>query len=253
MWLEFKYKPTSLFSLKSSNSTNSAGKSLLCPSPYAVKMALLNAGITYGNTNEVIGYFETIRDLEFKFFLPEKIVANNCLIKIQKVKRNDKEKTKKRNELKKLGVSDDEIKISLREIDSNNPFQPTIAFREYIFFSGVVKIAVNIDSLDENFVGLLIKWFAHVNYFGKKGCFFQLIDFEYKENLNETFYSTIFRDHLFPGILIVMDDMDSSLKFKNVNSYDKAKTKRVEKIYHLPFKQSKASNNFSFYEKIECY
>ena len=47
MWLEIIYKPTSLFSLKLSSSTNSAGKTLPCPSPYSVKMALLNAIITY--------------------------------------------------------------------------------------------------------------------------------------------------------------------------------------------------------------
>ncbi len=251
MWLEFEYKPTSLFSLKSSKATNSAAKSLLCPSPYSIKMALLNAAITYGGTKKVIDYFEKIRDLKLQFFLPKKIIVNNCLIKIQKIKRNDQLKRKKEEELKKLGFADDEIKNALQEIDANDPFQSTIAFREYIFFSGIIKIAIKIDSLDKYFVDLLIKWFAHINYFGKKGCFFQLTGFKNKDSLNEKFYSKRFTAQLAPGILIIMDDMDSSLNFHNVNSYSNSETKRIEKTYHLPFKQSKASKNFSFYERIE--
>lgn len=41
-----KYLPTALFSLKDSNSTNSGAKSLFLPSPYSIKMALLNQIIT---------------------------------------------------------------------------------------------------------------------------------------------------------------------------------------------------------------
>ena len=53
MWLAVSYQPTSLFSLKLSSATNSAGKSLPVPSPYAVKMALLNAIITSIRKNKM--------------------------------------------------------------------------------------------------------------------------------------------------------------------------------------------------------
>ena len=42
------YKPTALFSLRDSNSTNSGAKSLFLPSPYAVKMAFLSQAISLG-------------------------------------------------------------------------------------------------------------------------------------------------------------------------------------------------------------
>ncbi len=41
MWLHCSYEPVSLYSLKLSAATSSGGKTLLAPSPYAVKMALL--------------------------------------------------------------------------------------------------------------------------------------------------------------------------------------------------------------------
>ena len=41
-WLIAQYNPVSLFSLRSTYATNKGGKTLLVPTPYAVKMALLD-------------------------------------------------------------------------------------------------------------------------------------------------------------------------------------------------------------------
>ena len=45
MWLEVEYIPTSLFSFKDINATNTAARSLLIPTPFAVKMALISVCI----------------------------------------------------------------------------------------------------------------------------------------------------------------------------------------------------------------
>ncbi len=45
MWLIATYQPTSLFSLRPANATTSGGKTLLTPTPFALKMALLDAAI----------------------------------------------------------------------------------------------------------------------------------------------------------------------------------------------------------------
>ena len=47
MWLIAEYQPVSLFSLKNSLATSSGGKSLLVPTPYAFKMALLDAACRF--------------------------------------------------------------------------------------------------------------------------------------------------------------------------------------------------------------
>ena len=39
-WIVFAYQPTALFSLKTSRATSTVGKTLLIPTPYAVKMAV---------------------------------------------------------------------------------------------------------------------------------------------------------------------------------------------------------------------
>jgi len=52
MQFSVKYMPTALFSLKDSNATNSGAKALFLPSPYAIKMAILNQAITVGGDLE---------------------------------------------------------------------------------------------------------------------------------------------------------------------------------------------------------
>ena len=42
MWLVARYAPTALFSLKPSLATSSGATTLLAPTPYALKMALLD-------------------------------------------------------------------------------------------------------------------------------------------------------------------------------------------------------------------
>src|SRR5207249_1141555 len=51
-WLVARYEVVGLFSLKSSMATSSIGKTLLVPTPYAVKMALVDAGFRAGLPGE---------------------------------------------------------------------------------------------------------------------------------------------------------------------------------------------------------
>ena len=223
MWLEISYKPTSLFSLKLSASTSSAGKSLPCPSPYSVKMALLNAIITYASLNTAQEKFNLIRDLKLFFCLPETFVVNNCMIRI--LKDNDK-------------VSKESKAIS--------PFKSTVAFREYIYLSGNISIAIDISNILDKDVHFLEKWFPLINYFGKKGCFFQFLGFEKKETLPKNYVKIL--DKSFPsGIMFPMDDVDGKAEFKNMNNYDpKTKAGRIEKIWVFPYKQVEANKNYTF-------
>ena len=226
MWLEIIYKPTSLFSLKLSSATNSAGKSLPGPSPYSVKMALLNTIITYDSLEVAQKNFNLIRDLDLHFCLPETFVINNCMIRI--LKDNDK------------------VPKASKAI---NPFKSTVAFREYVYLSDKIHIAFDISNISDEGVQFLQKWFARINYFGKKGCFFQFSGFDKKEILSNSYIKVL--DKSFPpGIMFPMDDVDKKAEFKNMDNYDfKTKAKRTEKIYIFPYKQVEANKNYTFFKK----
>ena len=226
MWLEVIYRPTTLFSLKQSEATSSGAKSLLTPSPYAVKMALLNAIITYGSIQLARDKFDLIRDLEMRFSLPEKLVINNCFLKIQKEKRKESRKN---------------------EYDT---FQPTVGFREYVYFAGDVKIAVMIQ--DEKSKSFLENWFPRINYFGKKGCFFQFIKFIESPVIGNEYSKSIDNglEHLSPGLIVRMDDFDEIVTFDEVSTYSSEKTKRKQRYYFLPITLNKANKNFTSYVSI---
>ena len=231
MWLEVIYSPTSLFSLKSSSSTNSAGKSLLSPSPYSVKMALLNAIITYQSLEQAKSFFTMIRDLEMLFSLPESLVVNNCLVRIMK----DNDKVKKEEKLK-------------------SPFKTTIAFREYVYLDDDIKIAVKVDRVNQKSkqdVEFLKWWFMHINYFGKKGCFFQYKSAEIVEEIDDTIYCSPIGSAYTPGVYLQMDDIDTKADFDTMNNYSTKKAKRIRRIYAFPCSLKKTSKTYSFYSRLK--
>lgn len=255
MWLEIVYKPTTLFSLKVSTATNSAGKSLPVPSPYSVKMALLNAIITYDSVKTALKNFELIRDLEFRFWISNSFVINNCMIKIQKLKRNELS-SKEKAEMRKNGLSDENIKaieINKKKVD---PFQPVVAFREYVFLNSDLKIAINVKSekysIANNQIEFLKKWFRQINYFGKRGCFFQFVSADLIENLSNG-YSKLLDETIGNGIMFPMDDVSKKeqIQFENMNNYDSSKAKRGKYVLIFPFSQASSNKNYSYYVSIE--
>ena len=235
MWWEVRYEPTSMFSLKISEATNAAGKSLFFPSPYSIKMALINAICTYDSIDSAIQKFDLIKKLMFEYYLPDYLVINNCFLRILQSPHSET--------LKKF---------------PHLPFISTVAFREYIYFSGEIKLAftskINFENEDLSF---LKKYFAKINYFGKRGCFFQFKDFSDMpiENLDKN-YSRLLSDKEYfqdsrPKILCKIDDFGEKSTFFKVSNYSNEKTDRVSKILCLPFKVIRANKNFTIIKRSD--
>lgn len=87
-----------------------------------------------------------------------------------------------------------------------------------------------------------------INYFGKRGCFFQFI--EYKEVPSTPNVQLFDVKNLSQGgILQEYDDVDPSVTFKMVNNYDpKSKTKRKKILLILPLIQTGASKAYTSYK-----
>lgn len=135
-------------------------------------------------------------------------------------------------------------------------FKTTIGFREYVYYSGLIKILIKFDGKKENidFLKLLL---LRVNYFGKRGSFFQFIGVkEYDDNEKPSGYSYIFNDVVSNDydknmIIFKMDDVDKNAKFDNMDSYSKEKAMRVSKIYCFEYEQYRANKNFTLLRKIK--
>ena len=214
------FQPTALFSLKESNSTNSGAKSLFLPSPYAIKMAILNQAITLGNldfSGERNESFRQVRDVEIGYFLQGNFCVNNCFVKILKLNR------------------------------SGGGVQETVSFREYIHINAPIEIIFTVQNEEQ---GLFLRRNIHkINYFGKRGCFVQFL--EYREQPNEPNVIPFNRDSLQSGILQEYDDFDGEYTFECVNSFgEKQSVKRRKRILNLPLIRVQSSKAFSNYALV---
>ena len=63
MWVLAEYQPTTLFSLRPATATTSGGKSLIVPTPFAVKMALLDIAIRTQGLEAGRALFSALRGL----------------------------------------------------------------------------------------------------------------------------------------------------------------------------------------------
>ena len=217
------YQPTALFSLKNSNATNSGAKSLFLPSPYAIKMAILNQALTVGGDEKILEpkgsiHFATIRDavIGFALSIENSFCINNAFIKILKPKRDD------------VG------------------FQETVAFREYVSISGNIEIIFEVRNEME--AAYLKKYLYKINYFGKRGCFFQFL--RYSENSVDSNVNVFNVKQLSAGILQEYDDFPSDATFSKVSNFSSESIKRQKKIWIIPIKLKSSSKSFSHYHFI---
>jgi len=211
------YLPTSLFSLKDSNSTNSGAKALFLPSPYAIKMAILNQAITIGGDLEKLNTknskeFEFIRDAKISFHIPEgsKFCVNNSFVKILKPSR------------------------------SRTGFQQTVAFREYIYLTHPIEVVFEVDSNESK--AYLQQYLHKINYFGKRGCFFQFL--EYSDNPNPENVKPFKADSSITGIIQEYDDFDPKSTFDSASNFSSSSSRRKKEILVLPLRSTSSSKSF---------
>lgn len=212
------YQPTNLFSLKESNSTNSGAKSLLIPSPYSIKMALFNQAITIDG-KEVFEEkkskeFTFIRDAQIEYRVLGSFCVNNCFVTIQ----------------------------SLRD----GTYRGKPSFREYIYLSNEIEIILEVKSIEAK--QYLQKYLHRLNYFGKRGCFFQFVC--YRENPSEPNVKEFDVSDFTPGILQEYDDISSKSLFKNVDNFDSANAQREKRILVIPVKNINSSKSYTHFQ---CY
>ncbi len=218
------YKPTALFSLRDSNSTSSGAKSLFLPSPYAVKMALLNqsislSGINFGTDKQK---FNAIRDLKISYRIDGYFCVNNCFVKIQKQREKEQ-------------------------------FKSTVSFREYIFLDSDLELILEtnpeIKDSNDDIIVFLKKYLSTINQFGKRGCFFQFVEFRDNPSPANVLPFKV-ENAQCGGILQEYDDFGDKVTFDNVNNYSDTKTKRKKQVLLLPLQKISSSKSYTLYKVI---
>ena len=212
------YQPTNLFSLKESNSTNSGAKSLLIPSPYSIKMALFNQAITIDGKEifeeKKSKEFAFIKDAQIEYRVIGSFCVNNCFVTIQ----------------------------SLRD----GTYRGKPSFREYIYLSENIEIIFNVKN--EVAKQYLQKYLHRINYFGKRGCFFQFVG--YRDNPGEPNVKEFDASDFTTGVLQEFDDISSKALFKNVDNFNTASAQREKRILVIPVRNVNSSKSYTHFR---CY
>ncbi len=237
MWYQASYLPISLFSLRQSLSTSSGAKTLLVPTPFAMKMALLDAAIRVLGKEQGSLLFPTIRDLQIAIQLPKQLVVINGFLKIVRPKKN--------------GPSDD---LGTGLI---TPLGSTIAYREFVSYGGSLALSLSGRegrALPGELVGLL----AQINYFGKRGSFVQLLEPpQIIEQLDESWTLLTSEQRLFSsdGTIQMLDDCGPGLSFERADITSGVRITlgkdRVQRTIVLPCRLMRSSRGYTLYQRID--
>jgi hypothetical protein len=203
-WLVGRFEVVGLFSLKSSMATSSVGKTLLLPTPYAVKMALVDAGFRAGLSDEECGsLLAALADVPVRVAPTPAAVVTHTFVKI-------------RQEPKRP--------------DPACPYISNIAYREVVHCQGEWRWAFDLEAMTAQVANWLMICLPHISYVGKRGSFIQFRGAERQMSLAQDFAQP-----LDPGETLILptsshvtplDDFGPEASLEVLNSYAASSPRR---------------------------
>jgi hypothetical protein len=222
-WLETEFTQVGAFSLRPSNTTANAGRSLLLPTPYAIKMALLDQLISQLGVEVASSHFAIIRDLEIYIEPPQMITVSELTRQIQRID------------------------------DIPNRWKGNLVKQQYCLYSNPWHLCLG--TWSNEFLHLLSQLIVSLEYLGQRGGFIQslgTVDIIDKPSPN---YISLSREvdlrKVGMGVVQRMDDMQSNLSFEDVSRFNSGEnlldTRRQYNIL-TPYRLIQNNNNYLVYE-----
>ncbi len=224
MWLETEYIPTSLFSFKDIKATNTAATSLLFPTPFGVKMALISEAIQKFDLEKGKMIFNLIKNKKIKYYLPQEAVVNKTFGRI--------------NDLR-------------NKVGRSKP-----AYREYVFLKGSLKISINIKEQSKAEIKLLKKLFIGINYFGKKGSFMQFKSFNITDELNPNYLKLMDEDEIsfeYKSIIQFTEDIPPKATFAAINIYNSTESLKRDynkNLFLVNIERTLSGDGYQYYKIV---
>jgi hypothetical protein len=206
MWLVFVYAPAALFSLKMSQATSTAGKTLVTPTPYAVKMAFLDSALRHGLTTDPEHVVQGLAKVRLRIGLPSHACVTGT---IQRVRQETR---------------DADIKLR----PDLPPYRPNIALREFVHYQGNLRFAFDLTAGTPELARLLRRAAPAINYVGKRGGFIQYLECIEQTELDAQFTRPAGRD-ADPadwGHRASLDDFGTRASFDALNSFSATEIRR---------------------------
>lgn len=242
MWVAADYTATTLFSLRLSSATASGARTHLVPTPYTIKMALLDAACRLDGVSIARENWEWLCGAVVALRPAERVVVNNTFIKVLRPRRKDG-KSKEGGENSEAGNADAGF------------FGRTIAYREYAQIDGVFGIALEVKQGEPTL--LLNRWLPMIQYLGKRGGFVQMVSEPTTlDNLPPDYLLLDGKPRPFDldAILTQLDDAGDELTFEHANIYSDEKMTigkhRLFRTVALPYQVVRSSRGYTAYRLV---
>ena len=199
-WLVFDYEPTSLFSLKMAAATSSVGRSLVTPTPYAIKMAFVDAAFCAGRGETAAELVRALAVCEVRIGVPQHAALTHTIIKVRQEKRPP---------------------------TPGQPYISAVAYREFVHFRGQLRWAFDLARMPDAIAQLLVALAPSIHYIGKRGSFIQ-----FQDAIRLTELGREFTEPLVPGKpydlvhVAILDDFGPEANLDALNSYRDTPMKR---------------------------
>lgn len=194
-WLIITYKPLTLFRLRPSRTTDSGAQSLLVPSMWTVRTALLAQSYRLGGRETARETFELLQGLTVRISPPIRAVKTMLAWRGMGWKEESKQKKGKAPVMR-----------------------DGYGYREYVAYDGIFRVALS--GVPINKIGEISILACMVNYFGKWGSFFQCLNVDQAEEIGHGF-AEILNGMMAtkPGVIQELDDWGEGLTFEMVDMY----------------------------------
>jgi hypothetical protein len=148
-WLISEFAPTAPFSLKVSSATSSVGRTLVIPTPYSIKMALVDSAFRarFSDT-DCAEILRALTKVDVRIAPAPETVVTHTFVKVRQ---------------------------ESRDADPLRPYGPTIAYREIAYLSSSTKWAFDLATAEDTLVTRMPVLLAHISYIGKRGSFFRFV------------------------------------------------------------------------------
>lgn len=232
MWVSAEYEATALFTLKPALATSSGGKTLLVPTPYSIKMALLDVACRLEGVEAAKAFWSVLAGATVALYPTLEVVVSNTFTKVLRPRRNETEEGEQH-----AGF-----------------FGKTIAYREYAYLDGLFGIALETDSLDD--AQHIARWLININYLGKRGGFIQIQALPtISETLIEGYIPVTgnLAGMAMDSLLTQLDDTAPDLSFERASIYSKdgitLGKHRLLKHVALPYRRVGSSRSYTHYKR----
>ena len=204
-WLVARFEVAGLFSLKSSLATSSVGKTLVTPTPYAIKMGVIDAAFRAGLTDEECAALTlALARTAVRIAPTAHAVVTHTFVKVRQEPKTPQE----------------------------TPYISNIAYREIAHCLGEWQWAFDLGHIDPDGTAWLETALAHVTYVGKRGSLIQFRGTDRRSDLDRSFGQPL--DH--PGGRVlparshvaVLDDFGPDATLEVLSSFSE-KRARLEK------------------------